>query len=300
MISLQTGQPLVRFQPAQQTGTVAQPEIYQYGDACAWQDRLVAIAVQWRNRDTRETTDEVLLFDAENGDRVGVLTPVPGARTKGARFGRAIAINDALIAVSTTGADIKTGYFGRVDLCDRETLVHLRTFTRPDNGVPYNDGAFGSNVALHDNWIIITANFDSEVGREGDTVWIYDVDTGTLVYRFAASGNNNASLLGRSFDIYDGMILLGEPWTRADGKSMPAKLGYMTSKPAHFCKSSQRRRRARAPNSVTKCHWDGRARSSRRSKTEIRNGVRVRSITSAGKATETRNSRQISLIFFFS
>lgn len=223
MISLQTGQPIARYQPARQTGSDGQSEIRQYGMACDWHDNLVAIAVRWRNRETRDTTDEVLLFDAENGARVAALAPVPGVRTKGAVFGRAIAINDSVIAVSTTGADIKTGYFGRVDLYDRRTLAHLRTFTRPENGLPYNDGAFGSNVALHDDWIIITASFDSEVGREGDTVWIYDLSTGAPVYRFAAPGNVNASLLGRSFAIHDGMILLGEPWTRAGGKKDAGK-----------------------------------------------------------------------------
>ncbi|WP_137699647.1 WD40 repeat domain-containing protein [Marimonas lutisalis] len=212
LINTRTGKELARFEnpvPEERWRD-------RFARSCALGGDMAAISYSWTDRETRRRKTEFLLYDTETGalrdrlrtpDTYGVIL-----------FRRSIDMDSRHIAVGTTGVDMKTGYFGRVDLYDRETRTHLRSFRRPPNGIPYNDGAFGYNTLLRGDHLIVSATYDSEVGREGGTVWIFDIDSGEIVREITSPLRAKNSEFGIALALWNGRLLIGQPDARVEGK----------------------------------------------------------------------------------
>lgn len=96
------------------------------------------------------------------------------------------------------GAGTSLNYAGAAYLYDKDTGGLLQTFVSPD---PIQSGAFGSGVALTDEYAIIGA-------RGNKAVYVYDVDTGDLVQTIASPHNN---MFGYSVDAEGDYLLIGAP-----------------------------------------------------------------------------------------
>lgn len=211
LLESRTGRDIARFESPE-------ADVYRgrFAGSCAMHGDLVALSYTWKDKATRKKQGQMLLYDAQTGvlhntlDLPETYGPIV--------FRRSVDIDARYIAVGTTGSDMSTGYFGRVDLYDRETLAHLHSFHRPPNGIRHNNGAFGVKVVLNGADLIVAATYDSETGREGGTVWIFDIESGAIKQRFISPLERKNHSFGDAISVQHGRLLVGQPDARVNGK----------------------------------------------------------------------------------
>ena len=115
-------------------------------------------------------------------------TTAPPGLGEGDQFGTAVACSDSYIIAGAeredTGSDTDTGAAYIFDITDGSLLFTLANPNPTTTEVNPNGDAFGSSVAISENYAAVAAPREDEVGIGDDTGWIYIFDTsnGSLLH----------------------------------------------------------------------------------------------------------------------
>lgn len=181
----------------------------RFGHRCRLHGDLVIITASHTKGYFDNSKGLVYIFSATTGALIRRILPHdPVEKTK---FGTDVATNGKVLAISSTGATVKRGYFGYVDLYDLKSGAHLRRIERPANFIPYNSGRFGYRLAMQDKYLVIGNIRDTlKTGRKTGSVWVYDLTDYSLSHMLTPPYERSyTGLFGLSFSIWDDLILVG-------------------------------------------------------------------------------------------
>ena len=139
------------------------------------------------------------LFDVESGEELLELFADDGQ--SGDRFGRSIAIDQGIVAVSAP-----FGRAGAAYLFDLETGQQLRKIV-PSDGLA-ND-RFGASIAMEDGVLIIGSPWNDLSGASAGAVYLHDVDTGEEIGRLVPEDQASSMNFGNAVSISNGVIAVG-------------------------------------------------------------------------------------------
>lgn len=167
----------------------------RFGYSVAMSNGVVAVAAPLDD-DNGAESGSVYLFDALTGAQTNKLLPADGSA--GARFGKAIAFADGLIAVGAPGYNDNSATSGAAYLFDAATGDQLAKLLAND-GAPSNP--FGSSIAIADGVIVVAA-----LGAE-PPVYLFEAATGQPFARLALAGYGAAP--GNPIAFGDGRLAVG-------------------------------------------------------------------------------------------
>ena len=199
-----------------------------FGRVCKIAGNTVVISAPSLKSEVKEIKGIAYLYDASTGvqtRRIEPHDPKPSAL-----FGTDAVIHGQMLAISSTGASLKHGYFGYVDLYDLSSGAHLHRFERPENDIPYNSGIFGAQIEMDETRLVISNTFDTlSSKRETGTVWVYNVSDYSLAHQFDATENvRKNSLFGGSIALWQDLLLVGAAdieIPRSEGQKRKKKVG---------------------------------------------------------------------------
>ncbi|WP_439142827.1 hypothetical protein [Planktotalea sp.] len=199
-----------------------------FGRTCKIKGNTVVITAPSLKSEVEGIKGVVYLYDATTGAQIQRIEP-DDPKTR-ALFGTDVAIYGEMLAISSTGASLKHGYFGYVDLYDLSSGAHLQRFERPENEIPYNSGIFGAQIRMDDTRLVIASTFDTlQTERETGTVWVYTLDDYRLAHQFVAPENiRKNSQFGRSIALWQDLLLVGAAdieIPRSEGQKRKKKVG---------------------------------------------------------------------------
>ena len=182
-----------------------------FGQTCKIAGNAVVITAPSLKSDINGIKGAVYLYDANTGAQTRRIEPHDPAANS--QFGTDAVIHGQMLAISSSGASTKRGYFGYVDLYDLASGAHLHRFERPDNHIPYNSGIFGTQILMSKTRLVIANTFDTlSTKRETGTVWVYNLSDYSLTHQFAAPDDvRQNSLFGRSIALWQDLLLIGAP-----------------------------------------------------------------------------------------
>ncbi|MGJ8637488.1 MAG: WD40 repeat domain-containing protein [Phycisphaerales bacterium] len=158
-------------------------------------------------------TGKVYLIDEITGARLGTVETTVESEFLG-MFGTAVDIHNGKIAVSANQFPLGAllgGNTERVEIFDLATQQHLRTINSP--AVALDKAGFGFDIAMNDQYLVVSAPWEDHTGANTGAVHVYDIDTGNLVSTLDLGatpepGNENLSI-DIQVDINDdGLILV--------------------------------------------------------------------------------------------
>lgn len=182
-----------------------------FGRTCKIKGNTVVITAPSLKSEVEGIKGVVYIYDATTTTGAQIQRIEPHNPKTRALFGTDVAIYGEMIAISSTGASLKHGYFGYVDLYDLSSGAHLRRFERPENEIPYNSGIFGAQIRMDDTRLVIASTFDTlKTERETGTVWVYTLDDYRLAHQFVAPENVGKNRqFGRSIALWQDLLLVG-------------------------------------------------------------------------------------------
>ena len=149
---------------------------------------------------------QVFVFDAVTGNlRHTINSPSPNRVD---RFGNSLSISGDRFLVGSLGDDSNGTDTGRAFLFDANTGALLRTVNDP---TPADRDRFGSEVAIHGDRMLIATSPDNFSGSEGGQLFLFDVDTGSLLQTFDDPGTALYTGFGSEVAMSSDRILIGSP-----------------------------------------------------------------------------------------
>ncbi|MDF1809515.1 MAG: hypothetical protein P1U42_07455, partial [Phycisphaerales bacterium] len=121
-------------------------------------------------------------------------------------FGKAVAIDNGLLAVGDWEDDVNGVNSGSVYILEVSTGNVLRKLT-PDDGE--SGDAFGRSLAFHEGILVVGAYLDDDNGSNSGSAYIFDAITGQQQSKIHAPEGNINELFGLSIEIEDGLVIVG-------------------------------------------------------------------------------------------
>lgn len=144
------------------------------------------------------------LFEAATGTMLAKLLPDDGI--SGAEFGYSIDINNGIVAVGAR-ADSENGeYSGAAYIFDAIESTQLFKLT-PNDAEPGDE--FGNSIALNGDQIVIGAWHKTEFGTQSGAAYLFNVSTGSEIYKILPNTGGNYQNFGVSVAIDGGHIAIG-------------------------------------------------------------------------------------------
>jgi hypothetical protein len=140
------------------------------------------------------------LFDINTGEQLHKLTAIDADCDD--YFGRSVAIRGSIAAVGATS------YSGRAYLFDVNTGQQVYELLPDDNQAGQ---AFGISVALNSEVVLVGAAYDSDVGHNAGSVYVFDVDTGKKIRIMYAEDAQPDDHFGSYVAIHGNIAVIGAP-----------------------------------------------------------------------------------------
>lgn len=169
-----------------------EPAAYDnYGSSVAT-DGVLTIATSPFDEVEGVGSGSATVYDAASGAALWTLAPPD--RTEDQQFGTSCALNDDYIVVGA-GWDSETALrAGAVYVFNRHDGTFLRKVTKDPSDAQEFD-RFGTGVALNDGFLLVSADGDDENGADSGALFLYELDTWTLVHKMMTA--DGAPLSGR-------------------------------------------------------------------------------------------------------
>jgi hypothetical protein len=166
-------------------------------------DQWVVVGAHADNQ-AGNTAGAAYIYDIDTGALLRKL--VPSDLQPGDWFGQRVAIDDQVIAVSSTREDHSPTRSGSVYLFRAQDGELIRKIPAPDS-VLY-ESRFGSGLAIHGNLLAVSA-VRGRIGSQSPIVYIYKVDSGELVTSFVPEGAAGFdSIIGAEVEVNQGQVVV--------------------------------------------------------------------------------------------
>lgn len=123
-------------------------------------------------------------------------------------FGRSIAFDGNLILVGATFDDVGASNSGSVYIFDMNTGQQLFKLTAP---VGATNDWFGRSIAIYEDFIVIGAENDDELGEDSGAVYLFNATTGEFIEKILPVDALPFNRFGYSVDLNEHYIIIGSP-----------------------------------------------------------------------------------------
>lgn len=186
------------------TGTIESPTGAEFvgADITASGDNIF-ISSSKQNVDGEAQAGEVYVYDKNtNAFKYSLKAPKVDANN---RFGTKVEASGDLLAVSETRADYSAERTGKVHLYQASTGAFVRTLETSD--ALNTDDRFGSDLAMSDKYIAVTASGDDTTGSNKGAVYVFDKETGVELAKITDNGSKK---LGSSLAFNGDTLYVGD------------------------------------------------------------------------------------------
>jgi hypothetical protein len=186
------------------TGTIESPTGAEFvgSDITASGDNIF-ISSSRQEVDGEQQAGEVYVYDKNtNAFKYSLKSPQVDANNK---FGTKVEAFGDLLAVSETRADDLAERTGKVHLYQASTGAFVRTLETSD--ALNTDDRFGSDLAMSDKYIAVTASGDDTNGSNKGAVYVFDKETGVELAKITDSGSKK---LGSSLAFNGDTLYVGD------------------------------------------------------------------------------------------
>jgi len=188
-----------------------------FGNAVDVDGNTAVIGAQWDD-DAGVGSGSAYVFhlDTMGGTELFKLTATDAAA--GDYFGNAVAVSGNVAIVGAYGDDDAGSGSGSAYLFDVTTGTELFKLTASD---AFAGDAFGFSVAISGNRAIVGSYYDDDAGLSSGSAYIFDVTTGTELYKLTASDATAGAKFGTSVAIDGNFAAVGAPMEGAwlEGKA---------------------------------------------------------------------------------
>lgn len=150
------------------------------------------------------------LFDTTGKLLLTITDPHP---KQGSEFGSVVtAFGDDILVANPISTIIDNSQAGQVYLFDGKTGQLIRTFQDDDSSTSSNAFArFGHAISVYDNHIIIGAPQDSSRDSQSGSIFLFEGNSGELVYQIANPDSVPFGEFGSSLILVDNYMFVGAP-----------------------------------------------------------------------------------------
>ena len=195
--------------------TIANPQPITgvFGHALATKGKQVVVGDPQASTTAIYYTGAAYVFDVTSGEPLHTLrppTPVPG---KPSRFGHAVAFSESMIAVGAPLEHVGSIEAGVVYGFNRKTGALLTIFANPH---PTATEFFGWSVAGGEQILLIGAFGYQETYREEGIAYVFDAESGTLLYTLKNPEPRDRAHFGKTVAILPSLLAVGAPGDRGE------------------------------------------------------------------------------------
>lgn len=179
-----------------------------FGIAMDYDDGLFVVG-DFSDGEQGPSAGAAYLVDATTGDILTKLLPDTFAPYLNRNFGRQVAIDNGIVAVSSPGEDNRIGAVYLFDAMTGDQLVRIQ----PDDGL--SSDSFGlRGIAMKNGRLAVCSESQFPGGHIG-AVYLYDVATAGLLTKITQAVDPSQGLFGSSVSMDDSLIAVGAfalPW----------------------------------------------------------------------------------------
>ncbi|MCA9277095.1 MAG: FG-GAP repeat protein [Phycisphaerales bacterium] len=210
LVDLGTAGESVSFAPIVGPGESRAGELF--GTAVALAGNRVVVSAPG-DRDNGFLSGSVFVFDRDSQQQLRKIKPMDGNRED--QFGDSMVVDSGVIAVGATHADNPPVFFsGVVYLFSLNTYEQLHRLSAPE---PLYDAHYGQSLAMSGGYLAVGApNEEVPVAaldhtRAVGAVYVYDVQSGDLVYKLQPLIEIENRAFGSSVAISGDLLVVGAP-----------------------------------------------------------------------------------------
>lgn len=175
-----------------------------FGQAVATNGTLIAVGAP-DDDDLGTSSGSIYLFDGQTGQELTKITPSDGAA--GDEFGTSVVISDQYLIIGAPYDDDNGSAAGSIYVMDLTgNLIHKLHSTDPNAG-----DYLGISLALRGDILVAGATGDDQMGSGAGAAYLFDLTTGTQLFKLRASNGVAGDSFGYSVAIEDGMVAVGSP-----------------------------------------------------------------------------------------
>ncbi len=174
-----------------------------FGSSIAICNGIVAVSAT-SDDDNGAESGAVYLFDATTGNQVNKLLPNEGS--EGAYFGTSISMSGGIITVGANNDNENGSGSGSAYVFDVSTGDQIYKLL-PNDG---SEGdRFGSSIAISNGIVAVGARWDGDNGSWSGSAYLFDVSTGSQIYKLLPNDGSPNEWFGASIAINNGLVAAG-------------------------------------------------------------------------------------------
>ena len=163
-----------------------------------------ALISSYGDDDNGSNSGSAYLFDITSGDFLRKFTAPDAAPDD--RFSVSIALNEDTALIGSSLDDDNGSNSGSAYLFDLTSGELLQKIIAPDGNDRDN---FGRDVALSDNYALISSDRDDDNGSNSGSAYLFDLTSGELLQKFIAPDGASSDIFGWSVALDGDLALIG-------------------------------------------------------------------------------------------
>ncbi len=175
----------------------------RYGWAVAVDDGLAVVGA-WEDDTLGVDAGSAYTFNINTGTQLRKLLATDGAAND--QFGRAVAIENGLVAITAELDDDHGNVSGSVYMFDAVTGTQLSKIYPSDAGVGDH---FGSSIAMQNGIIAVGATDNNDFGEDSGAAYLFNAATGAQLHKLLPSDGRAGDEFGRSIAIANDFVIVG-------------------------------------------------------------------------------------------
>jgi len=210
LVDLDSAGVSVSFTPIVGPGKSRAGELF--GTAVALAGNRVLVSAPG-DRDNGYQSGSVFVFDRDSQQQLRKIKPSDGNRDD--QFGDSMVVDSGVIAVGATSADNPPEFYsGVVYLFDLQTYAQLHRLSAPK---PLYDAHYGQALAMSGGYLAVGAPHEEvpvatlDHTRDVGAVYVYDVQSGELLYKLQPLIEIEDRAFGSSVAISGDLLVVGAP-----------------------------------------------------------------------------------------
>lgn len=185
-----------------------------FGSSIAIDAELVVVGAP-EDDDNGSSSGSAYIFEAATGAQLRKLIADDGLF--GDLLGTSIAIDGGIVAVGAPRNDLNTlESVGSVYIFDASTGLQIADYFADDYAL---QDQFGYSVAISNGIVAIGAPYNDDNGTDSGSAYVFDVATGTQLFKLLPDDGESLDLFGWSIAIDNGIIAVGSKWDDDNGSN---------------------------------------------------------------------------------
>lgn len=176
---------------------------YYFGYSIAIDGGIIAVGANY-DGENGFRSGAAYLYNASNGALITKILAPDGANFD--EFGTSIDIKDGIVAVGAVGDSDVAAASGSVYLFNAADASFIRKVNPTDPGTA---DRFGVSISIDNGILAVGAYNDNVTSNDDGTAYLFDITTGTQLFKLIATDSAREDEFGWSIGIHDGVVVVG-------------------------------------------------------------------------------------------